>query len=613
MIFKTIKSRLLLSFLFIILILGISKAVLVYYIIEKDIIKKAQQEVKVRLNTARAVFIRDIDIFKTNLTLISDAVNPISFKEKLDMDYLYIVSTDKDNIKSEIVKKAIKEKKGFGGVRIISKEELLVMNNGLYERAKIDIKDTPQARPVNLKVLEDAMAIEYAMPLFDTEGNIKNIIYGGKLVNNNNNIVDRIHELVFEQESYNNKVAGTVTIFQDDVRIATNVIDKEGKRAIGTRVSEVVYKEVMEKGNIWVDRAFVVTDWYLTAYEPVKDINGNIIGILYVGILEEPFRDMSRNILFSVILLITFAALIASGLSYILAENISKPITVLLNATTRFSRGELDYRVNINTSLMESIKLYEAFNDMADRIGAKRKRLEESNEKLTELNKSYLDLIGFVAHELKGILASTILNAYTVRDGFLGMINFKQRKALDSITRNLDYLEATVKNFLNLSRIEKGEIKISKTELLLKEDVFSTSIEAFTKQANEKCIEIEDNIKPGLKLKGDPDLLTIVANNLIGNAIKYGSKDGKIVLNSNATESKIEIEIYNDGIPIKEEEKGKLFKKFSRLESQQKRKVRGTGLGLFVTRDIVEKHGGTIRVEAREKGNSFIFNLERGC
>ncbi|OQA12886.1 MAG: Sensor histidine kinase QseE [bacterium ADurb.Bin363] len=262
---------------------------------------------------------------------------------------------------------------------------------------------------------------------------------------------------------------------------------------------------------------------------------------------------------------------------------------------------------------MESIKLYEAFNDMADRIGAKRKRLEESNEKLTELNKSYLDLIGFVAHELKGILASTILNAYTVRDGFLGMINFKQRKALDSITRNLDYLEATVKNFLNLSRIEKGEIKISKTELLLKEDVFSTSIEAFTKQANEKCIEIEDNIKPGLKLKGDPDLLTIVANNLIGNAIKYGSKDGKIVLNSNATESKIEIEIYNDGIPIKEEEKGKLFKKFSRLESQQKRKVRGTGLGLFVTRDIVEKHGGTIRVEAREKGNSFIFNLERGC
>ncbi|HPZ09279.1 MAG TPA: hypothetical protein PL110_14315, partial [Candidatus Eremiobacteraeota bacterium] len=160
MIFKTIKSRLLLSFLFIILILGISKAVLVYYIIEKDIIKKAQQEVKVRLNTARAVFIRDIDIFKTNLTLISDAVNPISFKEKLDMDYLYIVSTDKDNIKSEIVKKAIKEKKGFGGVRIISKEELLVMNNGLYERAKIDIKDTPQARPVNLKVLEDAMAIE---------------------------------------------------------------------------------------------------------------------------------------------------------------------------------------------------------------------------------------------------------------------------------------------------------------------------------------------------------------------------------------------------------------------------------------------------------------------
>ena len=243
----------------------------------------------------------------------------------------------------------------------------------------------------------------------------------------------------------------------------------------------------------------------------------------------------------------------------------------------------------------------------------KERGFEEGNDKLKELNKSYLDLIGFVAHELKGILASTILNAYTVRDGFLGLINFKQRKALDSITRNLDYLESTVKNFLNLSRIEKGEIKVSKIDLLLKEDVFSPSVDAFSKQASEKDMEIIDNINPGIKLKGDADLLAIVANNFIGNAIKYGSKDGKIILTSSIQESKIEVEVYNDGIPIKEEDIGKLFKKFSRLESQQKRKVRGTGLGLFVTKDIVEKHGGNVRVQPGENGNSFIFTLERGC
>ncbi|MEQ8190235.1 MAG: cache domain-containing protein [Candidatus Eremiobacterota bacterium] len=610
---KTIKSRLLLSFLSIILVLGISKTVMVYYIVEKDIIERAQKEVKVRLNTARAVYIRDLDTYRTEFTLISDRDNPDIIKEKLELDYLYIVKPDKNNIRSDIVREALRQNRGLGGIRIIPKEELLEMHDDLYEKIKIEVKDTEQARPGTLKVLESAMAVEYALPVNETSGKTAYIIYGGRVINNNNGIVDRARSLVFEQELYNEKPTGTVTIFQDDIRIATNVLDKEGKRAIGTRVSEAVYKKVVEEGRIWVARAFVVTDWYLTAYEPIKDINGHVIGILYVGMLEAPFRDMSRDILFGIITLIALATMIAAILSYILAESISKPIKDLLNATSKFAAGDLDYRVKTVTSIEELTQLDESFNKMAERLAGKRQKLEEGNEKLKELNKSYLDLIGFVAHELKGILASTILNAYTVRDGFLGLINFKQRKALDSITRNLDYLEATVKNFLNLSRIEKGEIKISKIDLLLKEDVFSVSVEAFSKQASEKGMEIIDNIDKGIKLKGDPDLLAIVANNLVGNAIKYGSKDGKIILTSSIKESKIEINVYNDGIPIKEEDKGKLFKKFSRLESQQKRKVRGTGLGLFVTKDIIEKHGGNIRVEQGDKGNSFIFTLERGC
>jgi len=610
---KTIKSRLLLSFLSIILVLGISKTVMVYYIVEKDIIERAQKEVKVRLNTARAVYIRDLDTYRTEFTLISDRDSPDIIKEKLELDYLYIVKPDKNNIKSDIAREALRQNRGLGGIRIIPKEELLEMHDGLYEKIKIEVKDTEQARPGTLNVLESAMAVEYALPVNETSGKTAYIIYGGRVINNNNGIVDRARSLVFEQELYNEKPTGTVTIFQDDIRIATNVLDKEGNRAIGTRVSEAVYKKVVEEGRIWVARAFVVTDWYLTAYEPIKDINGHVIGILYVGMLEAPFRDMSRDILFGIITLIALATMIAAILSYILAESISKPIKDLLNATSKFAGGDLDYRVKTVTSIEELTQLDESFNKMAERLAGKRQKLEEGNEKLKELNKSYLDLIGFVAHELKGILASTILNAYTVRDGFLGLINFKQRKALDSITRNLDYLEATVKNFLNLSRIEKGEIKISKIDLLLKEDVFSVSVEAFSKQASEKGMEIIDNIDKGIKLKGDPDLLAIVANNLVGNAIKYGSKDGKIILTSSIKESKIEINVYNDGIPIKEEDKGKLFKKFSRLESQQKRKVRGTGLGLFVTKDIIEKHGGNIRVEQGEKGNSFIFTLERGC
>jgi signal transduction histidine kinase len=107
-------------------------------------------------------------------------------------------------------------------------------------------------------------------------------------------------------------------------------------------------------------------------------------------------------------------------------------------------------------------------------------------------------------------------------------------------------------------------------------------------------------------------MMLIVGNNLINNAIKYGIKDGRIELNSSINGDTIRLEVYNDGRPITDEAKTKLFKKFSRLDVPEKKCVKGTGLGLFITKEIVEAHGGTIFVESKEKGNSFIFQIERG-
>ncbi|MHC4288020.1 MAG: cache domain-containing protein, partial [Planctomycetota bacterium] len=76
-----------------------------------------------------------------------------------------------------------------------------------------------------------------------------------------------------------------------------------------------MYHEVVENGNRWLDRAFVVTDWYKTAYEPIRDVEGTIIGILYVGTLEEPFNDMLAGVLLAFVLVI----LLASGLGFVLS------------------------------------------------------------------------------------------------------------------------------------------------------------------------------------------------------------------------------------------------------------------------------------------------------
>jgi signal transduction histidine kinase len=224
---------------------------------------------------------------------------------------------------------------------------------------------------------------------------------------------------------------------------------------------------------------------------------------------------------------------------------------------------------------------------------------------------NYIDLIGFVAHELKGILASAVLNAYAVRDGYLGLVNFKQRKAMDSVARNLDYLDATVKKFLNLGRIERGELAVNKTKLNLKKEVFDTSITSLAATAVKKGLRITNEIDAELVVQADSDLMQIVANNLVSNAIKYSPDAGNVRITARLSDGLVEVEVYNDSTPMTEEQRGRLFQKFSRLDNPETKKVKGTGLGLYITKQIIERHGGRISVQAREHGNSFVFQIER--
>ena len=609
---RTLKNRILLSHLAVILLLGVSISVLGLYQRKINILARAQEQVTHDLKVAHTVYFGQMENIREIFKLVSLDKDEQILKELAGLDYLRIVKSDDQlNIKSEIVQEAFRTGREISGTRIISKEELLSFGEQFYKQAEIDIRFTAKAEPTTKKVIDQALAMEYAMPIYES-GNLSKVLYAGKIINRDFKIVDRIRDFVFGNKMYKSKPVGTVTIFLDDTRISTNVLDSNGKRAIGTRVSYIVYDNVVRKGQTWLDRAFVVTNWYFAGYEPIKDIHGKIIGILYVGLLEQPFVDLLWNISLIFLGVIVVAAGLAVIFSYILAYRVSKPLVDVVRATHKVSSGDLTYRAKIDANLGELNELAQSFNNMASKLQEREVNLQVSNTKLEILNKSYLDLIGFVAHELKGMLSSVILNAYSVRDGFLGMINFKQRKALDLVTRKLDYLSATVKNFLSLSRIEKGELVVRPRELFIKEDVFNYAIEEFTQAAFLKQMEIVNNLRVGIKIYADLDLLVVVANNLIGNAVKYGIVGGKIIVNAIEHQERLEISVYNDGEPLSAAQQLGLFKRFSRVASEQTKVIQGTGLGLFITKEIIQKHGGRIWVESSVTGNAFCFEIVRG-
>jgi two-component system NtrC family sensor kinase len=605
---ESLKQKMLVSFCAVIAVFGTLVTGLALYMVNKQIINRAQREVELKLKVARYVYLDEINRMRTAFHLASaDEGGRQALQAELGLDYLFLVTGATQAAQaSEIVQAAFRGNP-TGGTRIIPARELEAFDPALRKRARIRIVDTPLARSSHRAYIEDAMAMEYAIPAGPGR-----VLYGGKIIDGDFALIDKIHRLVFEDKAFAGKPIGTVTIFQDDVRIATNVVDKDGNRAIGTRVSARVYENVVERGSRFLDRAFVVTDWYLTGYEPIRDIRGNIIGILYVGLLEKPFTLLMRNTFLAFLLIMAGATLLAVLLSLELGKAVWNPVSRILEGTELVASGDLRSRVDAATDIVELKKLEESFNAMVGSLDERDRRIMSAQHKLSELNKTYLDLVGFVAHELKGLLSSVILNAYSVRDGFLGMINFKQRKAMDQVTRNLDYLASTVRNFLSLSRIEKGELELKTRDVPLKDDILDVAVEEFTKQAQEKEMEIVTNVRPGLTVAVDPDLFLIAVNNLVTNAVKYGSHGGRIILSTEETDAAVTLQVYNDGIPLTAGQVGELFKRFSRIRSPETRKVQGTGLGLFITKEIVEKHGFRIWIEPQVRGNAFFIEMPRG-
>lgn len=347
------KTQLGLFFLALACFIGVITSIIVNSIITSQIIFEAQERVKEHLSTARWVYeskIRDIDrtirwtsirhvlkqgIKEKNLSPIRGELSGLMVEEGLD----FLILVDRKGtvifrfhnpqvsgdslIQDPFIKKGL-EKKGISGTQILSREELLKEGEVLAQKATLRLIPTPKAKPIEKVEETSGMVLKSAHPVIDFNGKVLGVLTGGVLLNRNYEIVDRIKNIVFKDAKYKGKEIGTATIFLGDLRISTNVMDKEGNRAVGTRAMKEVQEQVLEKGLPWIHRAFVVDDWYITAYEPIRDIQEKIVGILYVGLLESKYAVMKERLTLLFFLFSMSGMLIALTVSFLLSWKILK-------------------------------------------------------------------------------------------------------------------------------------------------------------------------------------------------------------------------------------------------------------------------------------------------
>ncbi len=219
------------------------------------------------------------------------------------------------------------------GITLLSSAQLDREHNGLAERAFLVRESTPYSGPVDeTNTFESrGMVMFSAVPIMN-RNTVVAVMYGGVLLNRNEALVRKIEQSSFRGEKYKGSAIGTVTLFLHNCRIATTVLQKNGNLALGTLVSKEVSDQVLDNGKPWSGRAFVVKDWYLTAYEPIRNIDDRIIGIFYVGILEAPFNAMVRNLILRYGAIIFVGVLITLWLAYFVAGRLARPLHALAEA-----------------------------------------------------------------------------------------------------------------------------------------------------------------------------------------------------------------------------------------------------------------------------------------
>jgi two-component system NtrC family sensor kinase len=519
---------------------------------------------------------------------------------------------------SPVVARVLREGSPAAGVSLLSLEALTLEDEALAARTQVEILPTAHAKPGVPPCLREVLILEVASPVTGADGGVVGVVRGGTVLNRNFEFVDFVRENIFTAATYEKKSLGTVTIFQGDVRITTNVIGPEGERAVGTRVSEEVYDQVLGRGRTWTGPAFVVDSWYISAYEPLKDLDDRVIGMLYVGVLKKRYDDMRNQAMRLFTLVAALAFVGAVLLSFWLAARLTRPLTLLTDGAAEVTRGNLDYQLpppprvekdEINRLTLAFNQMVSALKERNEQLRSSRDDLQRTANELQQWVNNYLEALEFINHELKNQIAAMKINLLAVRDGYVGRITEEQHEALDDVGQAIHRAEEMILNYLNLSRIERGELQVRARPLHVENDVVRPLLGNFRSRLEAKGMQIEVQMEEDLFVHADPSLLQIVYDNLLNNAIKYGRERGRLKIAGAHREGRAELHVWNDGPGVPRDQVDKLFGKFYRIQNPNE-KERGTGLGLFIAREIIRRHGGEVRA-VNEPGQwiDFVFTL----
>lgn len=512
-------------------------------------------------------------------------------------------------------------------VDILGAEHLNALHPGLAARAAIPLVDTRAAVPTDRTVETRGMIIHSAAPVRLPDGT-RGALVGGRLLNRNLDFIDTINGLVYREQSLPNGSQGTATLFLEDVRVSTNVRLFENVRALGTRVSAEVRARVLDEGQVWLDRAFVVNDWYISAYEPITDSRGARVGMLYVGFLETPFQAAKTNAILTAVGFFLLIALVSVPIFLRWAGRIFLPLERMTQTIARVEAGDMSARNapeadsgeisqvagHLDTLLDQVQERDRQLRDWAERLErkvAERTRdLQEANRQL-ELTTEQLVMSEKLAAvgEITASVAHEINNPVAVIQGNLEVARAMLAEEADKVHTEFSLIDDQVYRISaivsKLLQFAKPEEYSDASNILAAGDVVRDCLVLTRHQTEVSGIEIATDLQGEANVRMARTELQQVLVNLILNAVQAMPQGGVLTVRVADMQDSVTITVEDTGHGIAPEAQKRIFDPFFTTKQAE-----GTGLGLSISQRLVTRAGGTLEVHSIEgQGSRFVVTL----
>ena len=524
-------------------------------------------------------------------------------------------------------------------IQRLSRNQLLALAPHLGERLNIPIIATASATPSTRTLEDQALVMLSTAPVRNAAGQVVAWLRAGVLLNQNLPLIDHINKIVYPQGSLPLGSVGTATLFLDDVRITTNVRLFQDQRAIGTRVSKAVHDAVLQRGETWLDRAFVVNDWYVSGYEPLVDGAGQRVGMLYVGYLETPYRMTKYGILLLIVGIFAVAMVLTAWFSIHRARSIFQPVERMNHTMQRVEDGELHARVgevvahdelgalaNHLDQLLDLIddntQVLQRWGSELDAVVAKRtQELSLSNQSLQQAQAQLVkseklaaigQLTASVAHEINNPIAVMQGNLDLVRE-ILGQHAEPVHAELKLMDQQIDRMRLIVTQLLQYARPNDYAGYVEPVDV---NAALSSSLVLVEHLLARTRIRVERQLNATLRAPINRQELQQVLINLMINAIQAMPQGGTLTLRTcdqpdAQGRAGVLSEICDSGAGLSDAVRERLFSPFFTTKND------GNGLGLWISVGLVERYGGTItaanRPGAAEDPSGAVFGVWLPC